>query len=216
MILKLLNRLRPGAAAKAAQLAAAADVAAVSVVPASAASESPVRQHQRMNALLDDFRRRIRRQEPAASKAAAKPEAPAFASASASASASGQARSLPALRGVEQWLGVASRAASALVVLWVMVSAWGIVSASRALESHVFAVPKLGQFPALGHTKLLAANRLSPDLQRMLTPNEDRLMRAVQNIATFENARADAARHSLGGSGGGRRLSRPARKGRAR
>ena len=78
MILKLLNRLRPGAAAKAAQLAAAADVAAVSVVPASAASESPVRQHQRMNALLDDFRRRIRRQEPAASKAAAKPEAPAF------------------------------------------------------------------------------------------------------------------------------------------
>ena len=189
MILKLLNRLRPGAAAKAAQLAAAVDVAAVSVVPASAASESPVRQHQRMNALLDDFRRRIRRQEPAASKAAAKPEAPAFASASAS--ASGQARSLPALRGVEQWLGVAARAASALVVLWVMVSAWGIVSASRALESHVFAVPKLGQFPALGHTKLLAANRLSPDLQRMLTPNEDRLMRAVQNIATFENARAE-------------------------
>ena len=189
MILKLLNRLRPGAAAKAAQLAAAADVAAVSVVPAPAASESPVRQHQRMNALLDDFRRRIRRQEPAAAKAAAKPAAPAMASASAS--TPGQARALPALRGVEQWLGVASRAASALVVLWVMVSAWGLVSASRALESHVFAVPKLGQFPALGRTKLLAANRLSPDLQRMLTPNEDRLMRAVQNIATFENARAE-------------------------
>ena len=187
MILKLLNRLRPGAAAKAAQLAAAADASAVSVVPAPAAGESPVRQHQRINALLDDFRRRIRRQEPAAAKAAAKPAAVN----SASASTTGPTRSVPALRGIEQWLGVASNVVSALVVIWVMVAAWGIVSASRALESHAFVVPRLGQFPALGHTKLLAANRLNPDLQRMLTPNEDRLMRAVQNIATFENARAE-------------------------
>ncbi len=182
MILKLLSRLRPGAAAKAAELAAAqaADPALATPVPSVLpAPVTPARQRQRMSALLDDFRKRLGRHPPAADQA--KPVAGVAPPRSAT----------PALRGVEQWLGLAFRLVCAAVVVWIMVAAWGIVSSSRGLESHAFLTPKLGQFPALGHTPLLAANRLSPDLQRALSPNEDRLMRAVQNIATFENARAE-------------------------
>lgn len=98
---------------------------------------------------------------------------------------------LPALRGLGQWVAVAGLLASGAIVVWVAVSAWDLVSASRGVVAHRFTAPTLATFPVLVRTELLPAHRLNPDLQRALTPNEDRLLRAVQNVAMFENARSE-------------------------
>jgi hypothetical protein len=98
---------------------------------------------------------------------------------------------LPALRGLGQWAALAGLLASAALVIWVAASAWDLVSASRGLAAHRFNAPTLARFPALARTALLPADRLNPDLQRALAPNEDRLLRAMNNVAMFENARAE-------------------------
>jgi hypothetical protein len=97
----------------------------------------------------------------------------------------------PALRGLGQWAALVGLLASGVLVSWVAATAWDLVAASRGLVAHRFTAPTLANFPALARTELLPANRLNPDLQRALAPNEDRLLRAVQNVARFENARAE-------------------------
>lgn len=101
------------------------------------------------------------------------------------------ARPLPALRGIGQWLGLTGLLVCMLLVCLMGITAWDLVSAGRGLAQQVPATPELAQFPALARVPLLPQQHQNPDLQRALKPNEDRLLRAVQNIATFENARAE-------------------------
>ncbi|MDH4392134.1 MAG: PDZ domain-containing protein, partial [Aquabacterium sp.] len=79
----------------------------------------------------------------------------------------------------------------AVLVGAVGVTAWDIVSAGRGLAQMRPATPELRDFPALTRVPLLPQKYQNPDLQRALKPSEDRLLRAVQNIAIFENARAE-------------------------
>lgn len=98
---------------------------------------------------------------------------------------------LPALRGMEQWLGAAGLLLSAALVVWVAVATWGVLSTAQAWQARRMQPPLLMQYPPTIQTALLPANRLAPELQRALSPEEDLLKRAIQNIATFENARAE-------------------------
>jgi len=129
---------------------------------------------ERVSALLEDMRRRLGR-PAAASRAAADGPVPA----------------LPRRRSVEQWLGLAGALAAAAVVVWLMTAGWGLVAAGRAAAQLRLDPPTLAQFPPLHRARLLPAQRLSPDLARALAPNEDRLARAWQNVAAFENARSE-------------------------
>ena len=146
--------------------------------------------------VLADLRRRLQPARPP--KAAVEPAldpAPAAAlpvsAAALPAPAALPPRPQPALRSIGQWLGLAGLLVSALLVCAVGVTAWDLVSAGRGLAQQRPATPQLGQFPALARVPLLPQKHQNPDLQRALKPNEDRLLRAVQNIATFENARAE-------------------------
>lgn len=97
-----------------------------------------------------------------------------------------------ALRGMEQWLGAVGVLLSAALVVWVAVTAWGVLSTAQAWQARRMQVPSLLQYPPTIQTALLPADRLSPELRRALSPEEDLLKRAIQNIATFENARAES------------------------
>ena len=140
--------------------------------------------HRRVAILLNEFRQRLRR-SPSALATDANPANAAFAAPAM------PNHPQPALRSMNQWLVSFGMLVCAGCVVWTMVSAWSIVSAGRELESHRIVMPALGQFAPLAGKPLLAIDRLSPDLQRALAPNEDRLLRAVLNIANFENARAE-------------------------
>lgn len=98
---------------------------------------------------------------------------------------------LPALRGMEQWLGAAALLLSAALVVWVAVATWGVLSTAQAWQARRMQPPSLMQYPPTVQTALLPANRLAPELRRALSPEEDLLKRSIQNIATFENARAE-------------------------
>ncbi len=98
---------------------------------------------------------------------------------------------LPALRGMEQWLGAAALLLSAALVVWVAVATWGVLSTAQAWQARRMQPPSLTQYPPTVQTALLPASRLAPELRRALSPEEDLLKRAIQNIATFENARAE-------------------------
>ena len=185
MNLKFLARWWPARAA----------APAVGVSPAAATAPS------QGAGLLAELSQRLGRAAPAAAPSvpgwavpdpAAGAPTPSAGSAPARAPALPAARALPALRGAGQWLAAASLLVVAGLVVWLAVAAWGLVSGAHGLASLRLNTPTLGQFPALARTALLPANRLSPDLQRVLAPNEDRLLRAVQNIAMFENARAES------------------------
>lgn len=97
----------------------------------------------------------------------------------------------PALRGMEQWLGAMGLLLCATLVVWVAVAAWGVLSTAQAWQARRMQPPLLLQYPPTIKTALLPTDRLSPELQRALAPEEDRLKRAIENIATFENARAE-------------------------
>lgn len=119
---------------------------------------------------------------------------PAAAAAQADRSGAGPAlpgAPLPALRGLGQWARVAGLLAGAAIVVWVASCAWDLVVASRSLVAYRFTAPALASYPALASVALRPASQLNPDLQQALTPNEDRLLRAVQNLAMFENARSE-------------------------
>lgn len=183
---QLLRRWRP-AGSKTESAAASPSVAAAAMRPAQGAQAAP----RLTGGVLADLRRRLRPAgpvsvavEPAFSQAPAA-EVPAPAPAAVS------SRPLPALRGIGQWLGLAGLLVCALLVCAVGITAWDLVSAGRGLAQHRPATPALEQFPALARVPLLPQKQQNPDLQRALKPNEDRLLRAVQNIATFENARAE-------------------------
>lgn len=92
---------------------------------------------------------------------------------------------------MEQWLGAVGLLLSAALVVWVAVTAWGVLSTAQAWQARRMQVPSLLQYPPTIQTALLPADRLSPELRRALSPEEDLLKRAIQNIATFENARAE-------------------------
>ena len=92
---------------------------------------------------------------------------------------------------MEQWLGAAGLLLSAALVVWVAVTAWGVLSTAQAWQAHRMQVPTLLQYPPTIQTALLPADRLSPELRRALSPEEDLLKRAIQNVAAFENARAE-------------------------
>jgi hypothetical protein len=92
---------------------------------------------------------------------------------------------------MEQWLGAAALLLSAALVVWVAVATWGVLSTAQAWQARRMQPPSLTQYPPTVQTALLPASRLAPELRRALSPEEDLLKRAIQNIATFENARAE-------------------------
>ena len=187
MIKKLMARLRPAAREGATPSGA--------TVAAPAGAQPPIR--ERLAALRDDLRRRIQRapagpaEEPATASPAGTQGPVADAPPPGMSAAGAPAAPLPALRSMAQWMTLAGLVAASGLVCWTMVGAWGLVSTGHALEQQRFVAPTLSQFPPLAYTRLLPQNRLNPDLQRVLSPQEDRLLRAVTNIATFENARAE-------------------------
>jgi hypothetical protein len=140
--------------------------------------------------VLADLRRRLQPARPA--QAGVEPAfGPVTVADPAAAPAAASLRPQPALRGIWQWLGLAGLLVCMLLACAVGTTAWDLVSAGRGLAQQRPATPELGQFPALARVPLLPQKHQNPDLQRALKPNEDRLLRAVQNIATFENARAE-------------------------
>jgi len=170
MIGKILARLRPKAPAP--------DHHAADPL---AAQHETVRK-QRVSSLLDDFTKRLR------GGGSAKTEGLVHVAAGAKPFVT-PARA--GLRSMNQWLDLLGLLGIACLVIWVMSSSWSLVSASRGLEHHVLPIPKLSQFPIMERKALLTVDRLSPELQLAMTPDEDRLLRAIRNVATFENARAE-------------------------
>ena len=136
--------------------------------------------------LVDDLRRRLGTASDAPSPPAASPQTP-----EAPASNTPAKRTAPALRGIEQWLGALGLLLCAALVVWVALAAWDVLSTAKDWQARRMQPPSLLQYPPTIKTSLLPAERLSADLQRALSPEEDPLKRAIENVATFENARAE-------------------------
>jgi hypothetical protein len=94
-----------------------------------------------------------------------------------------------------QWLALFGRVAAMLAVLSVMVSSWQLMTVAQATAEHTLTLPTLSNYPALARVRLAGkpAQGAPLDVGRLLAPQDDHLLQAVQNIATFENLRAEPA-----------------------
>jgi membrane-associated protease RseP (regulator of RpoE activity) len=109
----------------------------------------------------------------------------------------GRTMTPPVLRSTGQWTGIAGIAICSGLVVWIMFSAWALVSSGHAIAEHRLVSPPLAQFPALASTKLFTPQLPDRDVLRLLSPQEDALRRALQNIAVFENARSEEPLRSI-------------------
>lgn len=97
----------------------------------------------------------------------------------------------PVFRSAGQWTTLVGLLLCASVVVWIMFSAWALVSVAHASAEVRLRPPVLKAYPPLAQTRLFSPPVLDQDIQRLLSPEQDSLVRVFQNIAAFENARAE-------------------------
>lgn len=100
-------------------------------------------------------------------------------------------------RSTGQWAILAGLLLCAVVVVWIMFSAWALVSVAHASAEVRLRAPTLKSFPPMSQTRLFNPPSLDQDVQRLLSPEQDSLVRVFQNIAAFENARAEELLRSV-------------------
>lgn len=132
----------------------------------------------RSSLLIQEFRKRLQLPTSGASKSASSPDAPTTGTP-------------PVLRSTGQWMSVAALAGCAALAVWIMFSAWAVLSTGHAISSQRLVVPSLKHYPVLANTRLFSSQALDQDVLRLLSPEEDSLVRVFQNIAAFENARSE-------------------------
>lgn len=132
----------------------------------------------RSTLLIQEFRKRLQLPTASAGKPASGPDA-------------ATPSTPPVLRSTGQWMSVASLAVCAVLAVWIMFAAWAVLSTGHAISSQRLVVPSLKQYPMLANTRLFSSQALDQDVLRLLSPEEDSLVRVFQNIAAFENARSE-------------------------
>ena len=126
--------------------------------------------------LIQAFRQRLQLRAPASPDTAA---------------LRGETRQPPVFRSAGQWTALVGLLLCASVVLWIMFSAWALVSVAHATAQVRLSPPVLKSYPPLLQTRLFSPPVMDQDIQRLLSPEQDSLVRVFQNMAAFENARAE-------------------------